>query len=138
MDFLADVLGENAEVFLHDLSNLENSVVKVRNEYISGRRKGDPPTDSAMSSIKNTTPGTNYNCNYQGITKEEKHLKCSTYYIKNDKKNIVGILCINQDIDRYISARKYLDSFFMISTDEVPKQQVKTLGNPFLNSLNHL
>ncbi|WP_275040883.1 PAS domain-containing protein [Salmonella enterica] len=37
IDFLADYFGENTEVVLHNLSDLESSIHKIRNGHISGR-----------------------------------------------------------------------------------------------------
>ena len=37
VDFLADYLGENTEVVLHDLSDCQSSIVAIRNGDISGR-----------------------------------------------------------------------------------------------------
>jgi len=116
VDFLADFLGENAEVVLHDFSDLEHSVVKVRNGHISGRKKGDPSTDFAVRSFQEVEPGTHYRCNYHGMTKEGKRLKSASYYIRNSKRNIVGMLCVNLDVEHYLNARKYLDRLFMIET----------------------
>ena len=62
VDFLADYLGSNAEVLLHDLTNLEHSIVKIRNGHISGRKEGTPvqtlPCGSCRSRRKtsNTAP----------------------------------------------------------------------------------
>ena len=121
VDFFADFLGKNAEVVLHDFSDLEHSVVKIRNGYISGRKKGDPSTDFAMRAIKEAEPGTHYRCNYHGITKEGKQLKSATYYIRNRNNEIVGMLCVNLEVEHYLSARRYLDGFFMIDKDREAK-----------------
>ena len=40
VDFLADYLGENTEVVLHDLSDCQSSIVAIRNGDISGRELG--------------------------------------------------------------------------------------------------
>lgn len=114
VDFLADFLGTNAEVVLHDLTDLEHSIVKIRNGHISGRKKGDPSTDFAMRTLKEAKPGAHYKCNYRGITKDGRKLKSSTYYIRSRDNEITGMLCVNMDVDQYINARKYLDSFFML------------------------
>ena len=48
VDFLADYFGDYAEVVLHDLTNLEQSIIKIRNGHISGRKEGDPCTDFVL------------------------------------------------------------------------------------------
>lgn len=126
MDFLSEVLGENTEIALHDFSNLEKSIVKINNGHISGRSVGESATDFVVRTL-NDIQKDDFKCNYFGISKEGKTLKCSSFYIKNDEKNIVGMLCINIQIDNYIEARKYLDSFFIFGMDineNIPKTNI--------------
>ena len=53
VDFLADFLGRDAEVVLHDVTDLENSVVAISNSHISGRASGgQPATDLVPENTK--------------------------------------------------------------------------------------
>lgn len=40
--FLGKVLGQDYEIILHDLSNMDHSVIAVANGHVSGRRIGSP------------------------------------------------------------------------------------------------
>lgn len=114
VDFLADFLGENAEVVLHDFGDLEHSVVKIRHGHVSGRQVGDPSTDFVMRVLKREiSPDTQYVCNYEGISIHKTRLKCSSFYIRDGKGKIVGMLCINLEIEQYIKAKEYLDSILL-------------------------
>ncbi|MBT4874131.1 MAG: histidine kinase, partial [Desulfobacula sp.] len=41
VDFIANVYGKNCEVILHDLRKLENSIIAIRNNQVTGRNVND-------------------------------------------------------------------------------------------------
>ena len=98
VDFLAEVLGSNVEIVLHDFSDVENSVIAIRNGHISGRGIGAPATDLALRVIKDAALSSqDYLVNYQGKSQMGKILRSSSFMIRNDIQQIVGMLCINID-----------------------------------------
>lgn len=109
--FLAEVLGENCEVVLHDVNDFENSIVAIENGHLSGREVGDSLTDLALNVLKDQKRlESNYLTNYTGKTFAGKKLRSSTYFIKAENE-VKGMLCINIDVSKYIAARDLLDSF---------------------------
>ncbi|WP_372384066.1 transcriptional regulator [Vibrio sp. BS-M-Sm-2] len=110
VDMLADFLGENVEVVLHDLRDMESSIYKLRNGHISGRVVGDPVTNLVVKSIA-TDNSVDYEYNYVGLSKDGKKLKCATLYIRDENKRIVGALCINMVVEQFLNAKKFIDSF---------------------------
>lgn len=109
VDMLADFLGHDVEVVLHDLRDLEASIYKIRNGHISGRVVGDPITNLVAKSIA-TDKSVDYECNYVGVSKDNKKLKCATFYIRNADKKIVGALCINMMVEQFVNAKRFIDS----------------------------
>ncbi|EMI4303375.1 PAS domain-containing protein [Vibrio vulnificus] len=109
VDMLADFLGEDVEVVLHDLSDLEQSIYKIRNGHISGRKVGDPITNLVAKSLA-TDKSVDYECNYVGLSKDNKKLKCATFYIRNAEKQIVGAMCINMMVEQFVNAKRFIDS----------------------------
>ena len=97
VDFLADYLGSNAEVLLHDLTNLEHSIVKIRNGHISGRKEGDPCTDFALRIVQKPPEDKQYSTNYKSCHKDGFPMKSGTFFIRNAGNRIIGMLCINID-----------------------------------------
>lgn len=98
-DFLASVLGKNAEIVIHDLSDLERSLKVIRNGYITYRKQGDPATDLTLKMIRdclqhNTKP---FICNYNGKTIAGKRLRSSSMVIPDENGNPAYMLCINID-----------------------------------------
>lgn len=121
--FLAEVLGENCEVILHDLSDFENSIIAVENGQISGRKVGDSLTDLALNILKDQEKLDNdYLANYNTKTFDNRRLKSSTYFIKEDDQ-VKGMLCVNIDVSKYAAARDLLDSFIDSSFNSAKKKE---------------
>lgn len=116
VDFLAEFLGEHAEIVLHDLSDLEHSIIHIRNGHISGRSVEDPTTDLVVRQLQEHG-GTDFHSNYPGLSRDNKKLKCSSFFIRDQERKLVGVLCINLQIDQYLQAQKYLDSILLGMAD---------------------
>jgi predicted transcriptional regulator YheO len=111
VDFIADALGENSEVVLHDLIDFNNSIVAIRNGHISGREVGGPATDLVLKVMKDEKyKDKDYLCNYRGYAKNGNVLKSSTFFIRDKKGKMIGMLCINTDCDKLIKIRDFLSS----------------------------
>ncbi|CAA7599539.1 dna-binding yheo uncharacterized bacteria similar hi0575 containing transcription regulator helix-turn-helix [Acididesulfobacillus acetoxydans] len=96
VDFIADIIGSHCEVLLHDIVDVENSVIAIRNGYISGRYLGCPLTDLGLKLLENKAYlRQNAIVNYRSRTADGKKLISSTYYIKDDKGELIGMLCVN-------------------------------------------
>lgn len=102
VDFLAEVLGEKSEIVLHDVQNLDQSIVAIRNNQISGREVGGPATDLVLQTMKNNgKQKQEFITNYVGKSKNSGTLRSSTYFIRNDQSEIIGMLCVNTDLQPY-------------------------------------
>ncbi|MGI5967813.1 MULTISPECIES: helix-turn-helix transcriptional regulator [Anaerotruncus] len=111
VDFLADCLGDSTEVVLHDLTDWHQSVVAIRNGHISGRVVGSPITDLSLNVLKTASfEKLPYMANYQGVAKNGHQLKSSTYFIKDEDGQMVGMLCINSDYHALSEAYEKLGS----------------------------
>ena len=110
VNFMGEALGANIEVVLHDLRDCENSIVSIENNHISGRVIGGPVTDLALKIMKDAEyQDVAYLCNYEGKSKYGKALKSSTYIIRNQEHEIIGLLCINIDYSDHYSIKKMIE-----------------------------
>ena len=101
VEFLGIVLGEHCEVVLQDISEDRREIVAIANGGISGRKIGAPLTGFALGVLADESWKTeDYRCNYPGLTKDNRQLRSSTFYIKENGK-LVGMLCINADTSEY-------------------------------------
>jgi len=125
VDFLANVLGEDAEVLLHTTANIDKSIIAIKNGHISGRKINGPATNLVLKILKDSQYSeSDFISNYESESIDGKPLKCSTFLIRNDKRDIIGILCININIEKHLAMKSYLDSFFAYSTREEKTEKV--------------
>lgn len=104
--FLAEALGPQYEIVLHDLSSLDKSIVAIENNHISERSVGGPATDLLLNFLKanENNNNSNYVANYPGYSKTGKTVKGSTFLIKDEEGERIGALCINIDVSVYLNA----------------------------------
>jgi predicted transcriptional regulator YheO len=105
VDGLAAYLGPAFEIVLHDLVDLDHSIVKIVNGHHSGRKEGAPITDFALSMLeqihKNKAgPFTTYT----SADKYGKPVSSTTIAICGAHRRPIGMLCINLYLDSPISA----------------------------------
>lgn len=96
VDFIADIIGPHCEVLLHDVINVQDSVIAIRNGYISGRYVGCPLTDLGLKLLENEAYlNNNARVNYRSRTDSGENLISSTYYIKDEAGVLIGMICVN-------------------------------------------
>ncbi len=92
VDLIADMFGSQCEVVLHDVhKDVEHSIVKIRNGHVTGRSIGGPLTDLGLKQIMDNGPDTVL---FTETTDEGKIIRCSGIVIRDEKRKIVGFLCI--------------------------------------------
>lgn len=118
--FIASIMGKHCEVVLHDLTNPENSIVGIENGEISGRKVGGPITDLVLKVMQEGAyKEVDFISNYKASVKGDRTCRSSSYFIKDETGNIIGVLCVNVDITVLEDAKSYLDDFIMYSFQNV-------------------
>ncbi len=106
-EFLHQTLGSEYEIVLHDFQGKEHSIAYLANGHISGRSIENPLTDSTFKFISdNVIAENNYIINNKGITHNNKVIRHSTLFIKDENNNLTGILCINFNGSKYVNLAK--------------------------------
>lgn len=101
--FLGNILGDNVEIVLQIIEPDHNYIGAIVNGHISGRTKNAPLTGLALEMIKNKVYKKQpYIQNYKGITKDNRDIQASTYFIKSPEGELEAMLCFNVDISPYI------------------------------------
>lgn len=96
VNFIADIVGPHCEVLLHDVVDVQNSVIAIRNGYMSGRQLGCPLTDFGLALLgKKAYLNQNAVVNYLSRTANGDKLRSSTYFIKDENNELIGMLCVN-------------------------------------------
>ncbi len=117
--FIGNIFGENAEVVLHDIRHLEKSIIALSDHTLTGRKIGGTITDFALGLIhdkeyERRDSITNYTGKMKG---DNRTFRSSTYFIKDDEGNLIGMFCINVDITPYLRVRQQLDSMLMFDSN---------------------
>lgn len=115
---IAKTFGKDCEVLLHDTSKLESSVIMIENGHVTGRKIGSPMTDLGLYFLKSDLFKDNdFIANCQTESKFGKKLKSTTIFIRDNKRKIIGFLCINYALDHLTEIRKKIDDFCEVNKD---------------------
>lgn len=107
---LAEALGPDYEVVLHDVSDPEHSVVAIENGHVTGRNVGSPLTDFGLYLLRSPRfKNVDYVANYMTRTKEGKKLRSTTVFIRDETGEIVGFLCINYDTTKALIVKEFAE-----------------------------
>jgi predicted transcriptional regulator YheO len=102
---LAEALGPDTEVFLHDLSRIPNSMVALGGN-VTGRTIGGPMTDLLLRHLRqgNTDNLMRYRTQIRG----QRTLRSSTIFVKDDAGQPVACLRLNTDVTGWSQAHELL------------------------------
>ena len=103
---LAEAVGKNCGLVLHDFSDPEKSIVCIANGNITGRKVGDT-LDALGFQLLRQPPKADL-LNYQTTTKSGKVLRSSSIFLRNEKGEIVGSICVNYDVTGVARLQEWL------------------------------
>lgn len=110
VQFLGTFLGSNCEVVLHDTSTKEKSVLAIANSHITGRKVGAPLTDLALKFLVDKEYETrDWVMGYITRSRDDQPLRSATFFIRDHKGDLAGMLCLNMDVSDVVNARDMLD-----------------------------
>lgn len=100
LNFFAEVCGPEYELVLHDVSRPEASIVAIRNGHISGRTVGSTMSEFAPTFIKLIQSGSYGEDMVAHVdrTRDNRILESHTYFIKDEKEELRGMICANHDV----------------------------------------
>ena len=121
-DFIAKMNGGHCEVLIHDVRDLEHSIIYVTQPSITGRHRGNGMTDYALQLVRSgrflTEP---FVVNYVGGT-QERVLRSSTYFIK-DQGELAGLLCVNIEVDHLLQGIDILRQALILDPAKLQRQE---------------
>lgn len=96
LEGLADYMGEGYELVLHNLEDMNRSVIKIINGHHTDRQEGAPITDLALAMLSRLLESNGPNAiTYFTRNKKGEPLKSTTIAIRGKDDKIIGLLCIN-------------------------------------------
>ncbi|AMC33656.1 transcriptional regulator [Iodobacter arcticus] len=135
--FLSQVLGTHAEIAVHDMTQLENSLRIIKNP-ISGREPGAPATDFALRLLRECQDSSKapFRTNYPGKTLDGHRLRSSSMLLKDETGTSVAMLCINRNDHQLQHASELLHQFFQHEenspSEELLSHSVEQLGDDII------
>ena len=107
---LAQVIGSNCEVVLHDFSRLPRSIVAIGGD-LTHRAVGDSINPFALERIRE---GADRDLiNYQVELDDGRVLRSSTIFVRTPEGVAEGCLCVNLDITDLIMMRSVIDALMV-------------------------
>lgn len=100
VDGLAALIGSHCEIVLHSLQDLKCSAIRIANGEHTGRKIGSPITDLALRMLHDMAGAANSvsKC-YFTRAKSGVLMKSVTIAIRNRQQRVIGLLCINMNLD---------------------------------------
>ena len=100
VDGLAMLIGPHCEIVLHSLEDLKCSAIRIANGEHTGRTVGSPITDLALRMLHDMTDAdSNVSKAYFTRAKSGALMKSLTIAIRNAQQRVIGLLCINMNLD---------------------------------------
>ena len=109
-DAVHALFGPNCEVVIHDLSDLQKSLVYMKGD-VTGRKVGGPATDLLVKLLQQNPKRGSHRHNYKSVTADGRCLKSATTIIKDNSGKAVAAFCINLDTTQYFNAIQALLPF---------------------------
>lgn len=128
-DAIVAVFGSTAEVVIHDLSDVEHSVVHIAGD-LTGREVGAPISHFPYRIFKEQGDAAEDVLGYRNVTKKGRVMKCSTTFIRDDHGKVVACLSINQDVSDYIRLSSLLAEKVEFTEDNTAQRDVYTTTFP--------
>jgi predicted transcriptional regulator YheO len=99
------MLGESCEAVIHDLSDLEHSIIWIQGD-VTGRNVGGSVTDLGLEALRKHA--TEPLLNYTTYTESGKTLTSSTIWLRDMSGEPYGAFCINLDVTPVLVALDFL------------------------------
>ncbi|WP_213993231.1 transcriptional regulator [Sodalis sp. dw_96] len=100
VDGLAMLIGEHCEIVLHSLEDLKSSAIRIANGEHTGRKIGSPISDLALRMLHDMAgEDSSVSKAYFTRAKSGVLMKSVTIAIRNHEQRVIGLLCINMNLD---------------------------------------
>ena len=121
-DFIARMNGDHCEVLIHDVRDLEHSILYVTQPSLTNRHRGNGMTEYAVELIRTKRYLQDpFVVNYVGGT-EERLFRSSTFFIR-DGKELAGLLCVNVDVSHIINGIDSLMQALILDPSQLMQKQ---------------
>jgi predicted transcriptional regulator YheO len=129
---IARTIGPRCEVVLHDYREWDRSgstIVWIENGHVTGRHVGGPTTNLGLEAMRAGYASAD-RFNYLSRAKDGRTLRSTSIYFQNRTGKLIGSLCINVDVDAFVTARAALDALLGVEAQPTgDPDETETFGN---------
>jgi predicted transcriptional regulator YheO len=134
---IAKTFGSRCEVVLHDLRDLERSIIKIENGHVTGRKVGGSITDQGLKLLREA-PNDDMLLSYQSVTNDGRPLKSSSIIFRNQKRKPIAAICINFDISDIHNFNLAVEDIFGISNEAGDRAPFETFQSDIASTMNEM
>lgn len=128
---LANILGKDYEVNLHDVTMPEHSLVMCENGHVTGRASGAPMTDFGLYMLQSEEYQNKEGIyNYLARNNRGELIKCSAIFIRDENEKMIGFMCINYDISKAVAAQELIESILHLDMEKVEQYPESPQAEP--------
>lgn len=114
----------DTEIVLHDVSDLDRSIIAIENAHISGRCVGGSSTDLVLRILREQSyRERTYTPSYTSVSATGKFLSSGTYFIKHEGE-LIGLLCTNTDLTPLHALQKAAEDVFVSRQSSRPAASI--------------
>jgi predicted transcriptional regulator YheO len=125
---VSDTLGEWCEVVIHDLRDLDSSVVHISGN-VTGRKVGDHVPVSGLANIR--AGRTEPLINYTAYTDDGKTLRSTTIHVHDESGKPIATFCMNLNVTPLLLFSRFLSTL-------PAGQEESDVGEPFSQDLGQV
>ncbi|MGL5978227.1 MAG: helix-turn-helix transcriptional regulator [Erysipelotrichaceae bacterium] len=123
VDLLENHLGTTCEIVLHDnLKDYDKTIIDIRNGHITGRSIGDGGDKWGLEVLRGERNET-HKYNKVMRTNNNRYIKNSSTFFRNEEGDIVGSLCLNYDLTSFLDAQKAMGSLIGVTPLDLEKSE---------------
>ena len=105
-DGIAAQFGDKCEVVIHDVNNMDHSIVYIVNGHVSGRKVGDGGSRVVIEQAIQANAQPEDELCYLTRTPDGRILKSSSIYIRGAKGAVTAIFSINYDVTSFMMLQR--------------------------------
>ncbi len=133
---LSALLGPSAEVVIHDLDDLQHSIVCIAGD-VTHRQPGQPMTTVGLEALRRGTEISSLQGSYRSVLPDGRVLKCSSTFLRNAAGRSAVALCVNIDVTQWHQAADLLMDFASVGArDDLHEEYVHSVPDMIATMVN--
>ncbi|MCE5201094.1 MAG: helix-turn-helix transcriptional regulator [Synergistaceae bacterium] len=134
---IAAQFGNDCEILIHDLTSEDknSTIIAIENGHVTHRELGGGPSRIVLETLNAKNEKLEDQLCYLTKTSDERLIKSSSIYIRDEKGDIVGIFCINYDLTNLSMAENAIKSLLYTEPHTSEPEKIPQNVNDLLDEL---